>query len=110
MQVGLVLLCKGFQRIDTSMNMPGLVATTNSIENNEGWDLMMIRFHIEETRKLAMRDSLEQIDQERNNLHSSPLEYFPFLKKKGEADQAPFRPLPGAASDDGVGLEGEASN
>ena len=80
MQVGLILLCKGFQRIATSMNMPGLIATTNSIEKNKGWNLMMIKFHIEEPRKLAMRDSLEQIDQERNNLHSSPLEHFHFLK------------------------------
>ena len=61
MQVGLILLCKGFQRIDTSMNMPGLIATTNSIEKNKGWNLMMVKFHIEEPRKLAMRDSLEEI-------------------------------------------------
>lgn len=50
-----------------------------------------------------------------NNLHPSPLEHFPFPRHKrgrasGEAHQARSQALPGAAGDDGVGLEGKASD
>lgn len=50
-----------------------------------------------------------------NNLHPSPLEHFPFRRHKrgrasGEAHQARSQALPGAAGDDGVGLEGKASD